>query len=280
MGYATLMVQLLVGHSNAALLRVTADLAERFRAQVIGIGACQPIQMIYGDAYGYMTGELIEQDRKAIDREMKDAESEFRSILGERIENLEWRSIVTYDPLSEHVAREARSADLVLTSVDPKLVSYDGSRHVEVGDLAMRTGRPVLVVPSTIEAVSFCSVVVGWKDTRETRRVIVDALPILKGARQVTLAEICAKEELDHVRKHLDDVVRWLGKHDILAEARAITSSRTDEDAAKLAELAQNKGADLLVGGAYGHSRLREWALGGVTRDLLLRADRCSLVSH
>ena len=54
----------------------------------------------------------------------------------------------------------------------------------------------------------------------------------------------------------------------------------TGDDAAQLNFIADQQGADLLVGGAYGHSRFREWVLGGVTRDLLTRADRCSLVSH
>ena len=72
---------------------------------------------------------------------------------------------------------------------------------------------------------------VAWKDTRDTRRAVSDALPLLKHAAGVTVVEIAT-------------------------------------------------GADVVVAGAYGHSRLREWVLGGVTRDLLLSANRCALVSH
>jgi nucleotide-binding universal stress UspA family protein len=62
--------------------------------------------------------------------------------------------------------------------------------------------------------------------------------------------------------------------------AQAIVSPSGGEDSARLGELAREQKADLIVAGAYGHNRLREWMLGGVTRDLLMCADRCSLVSH
>jgi hypothetical protein len=64
--YATLMVQLELGHSNAGLLRITGDLAERFHASVIGIAVCQPMQIVYGD--GYFSGEIIEQNYEEIEK--------------------------------------------------------------------------------------------------------------------------------------------------------------------------------------------------------------------
>jgi nucleotide-binding universal stress UspA family protein len=78
--------------------------------------------------------------------------------------------------------------------------------------------------------------------------------------------------------KHLEEVAGWLGRHGVKAEGRASLS--TGEDADRLYAIAKEQGADVVVAGAYGHSRLREWVLGGVTRDLLLRADICALVSH
>ena len=84
----------------------------------------------------------------------------------------------------------------------------------------------------------------------------------------------------DHKRSgsHVEDVVGWLERHGVVAETLACRS--IGEDATRLNDIAQEQNADLIVAGAYGHSRLREWVLGGVTCDLLLRADRCSLVSH
>ena len=85
-------------------------------------------------------------------------------------------------------------------------------------------------------------------------------------------------EDLNAARARLDGVVGWLKRHGIAAVSLAWPSS--GDDAAQLNAIAQEQGANVIVAGAYGHSRLREWALGGVTRELLLRADRCVLVSH
>jgi nucleotide-binding universal stress UspA family protein len=98
------------------------------------------------------------------------------------------------------------------------------------------------------------------------------------GAKRVTVVEIAPEEDLASARTHLEDVVGWLKRHDILAKPLASVAKR--DDARQLDAIARELGADLVVAGAYGHSRMREWVLGGVTRDLLLGADRCSLVSH
>ena len=77
MTYATLMVHLELGHPNAGLLKIVGDLAERFHAGVIGIVACQPMQIFYGD--GYIPGEVVEQDRDELATEIRAAEQEFRA---------------------------------------------------------------------------------------------------------------------------------------------------------------------------------------------------------
>ena len=181
MAYATLMVHLEVGQSNAGLLRIAAGLAERFQASVIGIAACQPMPMVYGDGMsgGYFDGGFIEQERKEFDRQIKAAEAEFRSALQGRAGQLEWRSEVMYSPPADYLAREARSADLVITSVATGGI-LDAARTMNTGDLVMRVGRPVLIVPATAQALKLDRVVVGWKDTRETQRAIAGALPLLK----------------------------------------------------------------------------------------------------
>ena len=83
---------------------------------------------------------------------------------------------------------------------------------------------------------------------------------------------------MDAARRHLDDVIEWLMQHDVPAKALPVTSS--GDDASDLRSVADSEHCDVIVAGAYGHSRLREWILGGVTRDLLMSPRRCSLVSH
>ena len=276
MTFSTLMVHLDVGHSNAGCLQVAGDLADRFHAGVVGIAACQPMQLAYAD--GYVSGEMIEDDVKAKEKEIAAAEAEFRGAFQKCTNALEWRSTITLDPLSDFIACEARSADVVVTGVDRNRSLFDTSRHVELGDLVMRIGRPVLVVPESVPKIGFDRILVGWKDTRETRRAVADALPLLKKATFVTVVEIASENEMVQARQHLDQVVEWLKRHGITAEAMVTAS--TGDDSRHLGEIGREQKADLMVAGAYGHNRLREWMLGGVTRDLLLRPEACAFVSH
>ena len=275
MSYATLMVHMEPGRPNTGLLKVTAELAERFGAGVIGVAVRQPMQMLYGD--GYVSGDVYQQDRDEIVKELKAAEAEFRGALEGRVAFVEWRSAQLYAYLAGYLADEARCADLVLTGLASGDF-LDASRNVNTGELIMLAGRPVLIVPAAASTLKLDRVLVGWKDTREARRAVADALPLLKLATQVKVVEIAREEDLAAAGQHVADVVAWLKRHRIEAEGKALLS--TGDDATALYASGQDQGADVVVAGAYGHSRLREWALGGVTRDLLLSANRCSFLSH
>jgi nucleotide-binding universal stress UspA family protein len=147
-----------------------------------------------------------------------------------------------------------------------------------MGALVQQAGRPVLIVPGTIDKLVLGHVIVAWKDTRETRRAALDALPLLKMAARVTVVEVAAEGDLESARLHLEDVVVWLKRHDIAAAL--LVSASNGDDTGRLNAIAQEQNVDLIVAGAYGHSRLRELVLGGVTHDLLLCPGRCVLVSH
>ena len=255
---------------------MAGDLAEYFHAGVIGIAACQPMQIMYIDgAYAY--GDMIEQDRFDIDEQLRATEAEFRSAFPPGVKFMEWRSMVTSGPLAEFFASEARSTDLMI-SVGTSGHSRPASRRVNTGEMVMQAGRPILIIPAATEKLSMQRILVGWKNTRETRRAISDALPVLKRASHVTVVAIAAKDGLDESRNQLDDVVLWLRRHRVMAESRAAAS--IGDDANLLYTIAQQLDADVIVAGAYGQSRVREWALGGVTRDLLLSGSHCALISH
>ena len=276
MTYTSLMVHLLPGESNASVLKITADLARRFQARVIGIGACRLIQPLYNDVY--VPSELIDEERDRIEKELLAAKAELYNALAGNAGGVEWRSAIPYGLLSDYVLQEARCADLLITGLDPKLSGLDGARHVSAGDLALQAGRPLLVVPAGIDKLALDHVVIGWKDTRETRRAVADALPFLKSAAKVTVIEIAPKEGLDSAHARLKDVAGWLRRHGI--EAEPLARPAIGDDAKQLGKFAQETKTDLLVAGAYGHSRLREWIFGGVTQDLLLAPGGCALVSH
>ncbi len=275
MTYATLMVHLQPGRSNVAVLAWARRLAERFDSAVVGIAATQPMPMAVGD--GLMAADLYELSRDEMTDEVGQAEAEFRQALGSTVADLGWRAASMMTSLPDYMAREMRRADLLLTGVDASDY-FDNMRRVDTTDLIMRAGRPVLLVPARVETPRMDRMMICWKDTRETRRAVVDALPLLRMATHVTLAEVRGEATCAESDSRLADVAAWLARHGIDAECVSLPTG--GDDATALFALGQDRGIDITVAGAYGHSRLREWVLGGVTRDLLVSGQRCSLVSH
>ena len=191
---------------------------------------------------------------------------------------LQWRSAVGYQSLATYLADQACMADVFLIAAQPPETAFGESRSVGIGDLIMQIGRPVLVVPVSEQALNLDHAIVGWNNTTESRRAVSDALPLLRNAGQVTLVQVAPVEDLDAIRKVLQDVVAWLGGHGVAATYEARASDDTDSHGLEAFAVAEHAG--LMVTGAYGHNRVREWVLGGVTRDLLTHPSRCSLLSH
>ncbi len=270
-----LMVCMRLDRSNAELLAVVADVAQRFSAAVIGVAATQPSMHSAVMAVGPAEPKTRDLDRF---RERSAAlEAEFRSALP-MVESLHWRSQMTAGPLSQHFANEARGADLIVAALEPGERILVPSHDVEVSDLLMGAGRPVLLAPSGAAGLKLTRALVCWKDSREARRAVADALPFLKASQGVDVVELVREHEREAAQRRLADVGDWLARHGV--EASCLASPLNGTEAAGLAEIAKELGADLIVAGAFGHSRLREWAFGGVTRDLILQVDRCALVSH
>ena len=275
MTYTTLMVNCELGQSNTLVLNVANALAERFQMRVIGIAVSQPTQIIYGDYY--LATASVEEDIKHVETSVAATEHEFRTALASRADQLEWRSATVFAATSEYIAKQMRSADLVITGL-PENGASSGPRQSNIGDLVLQAGRPVLIVPGVPCSSEFEHIVIGWKESREARRAICDALPLLKKAAQVSVVEIAAESNLVEARNRLDDVARWLDGHGVDAHTLAVQSN--GHDAKLLDATTQAQGADLVVAGAYGHSRLREWAFGGFTTELMQPVQRCSFVSH
>jgi nucleotide-binding universal stress UspA family protein len=270
------MVRLDLDQPNTGLLRVASELAERCGAGVIGIVACQPFQSADGDSCVGL--DVVQQELAEIRRRIDAAEHEFRAAMQPFTGRIEWRSAIIRAPLHEHLAREARSADLLLTKVDGRPSQFDTSQQVDIGGLVLQAGRPILVVPGTAAALPLDRVVIGWRETSAARRAASDALPVLKRAKRVTLVEIAVASELPDAERHLADVAGWLRDHGVAAEQQAIRAEGSTAE--QFGAIIRTLGADLVVAGAYGHSRLRERVLGGVTQDLLFAAETSALVSH
>jgi len=120
-------------------------------------------------------------------------------------------------------------------------------------------------------------VLVAWKDTREARWAIADSLPFLKKATKVTVAAIATSEAVADTRASLTEVVDWLAHHGVTAESRLVQPIKAD--APQLMDLADELKTTLIIAGAYGYQRQRQWIWGGITAELLA-GDRCALLSH
>jgi nucleotide-binding universal stress UspA family protein len=261
--------------SNAELLAVVADLAQRFSAAVIGVATKQ--LSLHSSMIAIGPGEPRGREVDKFREWTAAAEAEFRSALS-MVEDLRWRSEMTAGPPSQHVANEVRGVDLILAATEPAERILLQSPEIDVSDLLMRAGRPVLVAPLGAAGLKLTRALVCWKDSREARRAVADALPILKASQGVDVVELAHEQDIDKARDRVADVGDWLARHGV--EATCLATPVSGVESAHLAQIAKDLKADLIVAGAFGHSRLREWAFGGVTRDLLLQADRCTFVSH
>jgi len=276
MTYKTLMVHLELNGDNEGVLGIAGELAEQFGARVIGIAACQPARQLVGE--GFDAGEAISQDRAEIEKELAEAAEQFRGALQGRARSLEWRSTITYGPLADYLADQARSADLIITGKDIGASLLDETRRVKLGDLVMDAGRPVLIVPKGITKLDLRHVAIGWKDSREARRAAADALPLLQAAGSATVLEVTSQHDRAAAEDRVGDVVEWLQQQQIDAVAEVVVISGSEVNYLRAALM--DRKCDLLVAGAYGHNRLSEWVFGGVTMDVLLNPGSCVLVSH
>ncbi len=272
---STLLACMRTDRSNAELLAVVADLAQRFSAAVIGVAARQLSLRLSMKAIG--PGEPRGRDFERFRERAAAAEREFRSALS-GTSNLQWRLHVTAGPPSQLAADQARAADLIVAAAEPGGRVFPPSPEIEVSDLIMRAGRPILMAPPGATGLKLTRALVCWKDSREARRAVADALPLLKASQGVDVVELAHEHEIELARGRVADVGDWLHRHGV--EATCVATPLKDTESAQLAAIAEDIKADLIVAGAFGHSRLREWAFGGVTRDLLATAERCTLVSH
>jgi nucleotide-binding universal stress UspA family protein len=269
------MACLRTDRSNADLLAVVADLARRFSAAVVGVVARQASMHSAIMATG--PGEPPDRDLEKFRERAAAVEAEFRSALS-KVVDLQWRSQMTAGPPSEHVATDARGVDLIVAAAESGDRIFPHSPEIDVSDLLMRAGRPVVIAPAGSAGLKLTRALVCWKESREARRAVVDALPILKVCKGVDVVELVDGREIEPARRRLADLGDWFARHGV--EANCLASPLEGTEAAHLAAIARDLDIELIVAGDFGRSRLREWAFGGVTRDLLLKADRCTLVSH
>ena len=276
MTYATVMVGMALGEANDAPLEVAAQLAERFGAKVIGVAAAEFSPPLY-----YTTGEaaqlLVDQGWAEIKGRIAELKGEFHKAMQGRASEMEWR--FARDFPTRYMVQQARACDIIVVGEAGRGRITDPFAQADPNELVMQAGRPLLVVPGACNWLDLRSVLVAWKDTVEARRAVSDALPLLRKSTDVTIVEI-VEDEADRVAalSRVGDVAAWLSRHGVRASQQV--PGHCGDAVAQLERIASDVRAGVVIAGAYGHSRLSEWMLGGVTRRLISPLTHCSLLAH
>lgn len=276
MTYASLLVAVDDAPESDSRLELACDLANAFGARLTGLCADSVAPPLYDPlAGGAMVGELFTLYRDMAEAEVERARARFFEIVHARDVEADWRGQIGFP--GEACSRAARASDLVILGGRNTRAPYHAP---DVADVLMGCGRPVLVTPPTrVRNPVGEHALVAWKDCREARLALTGALPLLQRARGVTLYAICSGEENEAVDAELADVVRFLARHDVAAEP--VIALRDEASAGRqILNEALARSAGLIVAGGYGHARLREWALGGVTHSLLAESTLCLLLAH
>jgi nucleotide-binding universal stress UspA family protein len=270
----SILVHVEPGAEARPRLETAVALANKLDAMLIGVGAEMLQTQGIAEAHGFADSNWLSDLQKLVEENLSNAEAAFRA----KTAGLKTAWLALQELPAPALARVSRSADLILAGGAPQRF-VDAYRMAQTAELVLQSGRPVLVAPPDGGKFRGEAVVVAWKDTREARRAIADALPFLQMAKDVVVQEICSKEQVANAEVHTFAVVEHLKRHGVAARAK-VTIAPGARATVELNITADSIGADLIVAGGYGHSRLGEWAFGGVTRSLLETPERFVLLSH
>jgi nucleotide-binding universal stress UspA family protein len=275
MSYKTILVHAQDDPATEERIRLAVSVAGLFDAAVFGVAAESWFPISTLPEYGYVPGEVIaDLERDALGR-LESAQRKCRALAREAGCEVLWTSEL--DIPREVLLLHARSADLIVAS-RPVGAGAEGL-VAPPAELVLGAGLPILLKSDRSATITAEHVIVGWKNTRESRRAITEAMPFLRRAKSVTLAQVApTTTAIDKVRADLDAAAGRLHRQGVAASTEAITEGGHVCEA--LESLAARKGADLIVLGAYGHSRLRETVLGGVTQGFIERGTVHVLLSH
>ena len=268
-------------------LRLAADLANRHQSRLTAlyVRELNPAQLHQQSTaeLGQGSSDAITRTKWHIRKSIDEAAERLRSVLEEvKLEyglEVEWRCL---DGVSSTIVpQHARFADLCVLSQDISAVASD-TGYTFSEQLLFVTGRPVVFIPAhgSFDTLGR-HILVAWNSSRPSTRAVNDALPLIERAEQVTLLAVNPSEfaerygalppeqMVEHLRRHGAAVEGvWLDKVPPASIADAVQAE------------AHKVGADLIVAGAFGHPRLWEKMMGGVTRDLLARMNLPVLMSY
>jgi nucleotide-binding universal stress UspA family protein len=270
------MVRLDGTAADEARLAAANDIADLFQSQVIGLFLnVLPVVIAAEDGIGAIrAAELLQKAREAGDS----IEARLTQRLARLQKPMDLRRFdILNDAAGDVAAREARAAD-TFVALRPNGASQEPEYLVE--SVLFGSGRHILLVPNRKPTkVMADRILVAWNGTRESARALAEALPYLHKAQQTTVVVVDDEPPTEAQAMLGKDAVNHLKHHGIKAALHYARLRNHDVGATLIAEARRLK-ADLIVMGGYGHSRLREWLLGGATYELLHKAPVPLLIAH
>lgn len=276
MSLKSILVHAAPNERLGSVLDVACALAKTHEAHLIGLHVSSdpaaPLQSLPGP----VPNELMLSIESRIETERDLARTGFDAAVARHGVRGEWRT--GSGDLAGLIGTHARYVDLAVMGQAAEEDEPDDPELPTV--VATMTGRPVLIVP---RAGNFGEagkrVLVCWNASREATRAITDALPVLQRADHVTVLAVNPDDGAGHGDVPGADISHYLARHGVRAEANRTYADDIDVADAILSR-ASDLGCDLIVMGAYGHSRVREWIFGGVTRSIMRTMTRPVLISH
>jgi nucleotide-binding universal stress UspA family protein len=265
---------------TAGILEFAGTLAQEHGARLISVFMQPEPTITPAETFARGKGmqSTIEVHRAQLERIEADHRAQFEDIVrrhGIRPES-EWRSLPY---LSTEVGVHAYYADLVVIA-RPESAGQTAGPPGLAESLVLSSGRPIIVFPPRGKVSQVRRILVAWNATRESIRAVADALPLLVKAKAVeVLVADHERNRAGHGQEPGADIARHLARHGVQVEVQRLSSGGKDVGPLLLSQAAAF-GADLLVMGAYGHSQVREWMFGGVTRTVLYEAGLPVLMSR
>lgn len=263
---------------GSGVIEFAAKLSEEQGAHLTGAFVWPPMSAEGSAAYlrGRAIKELIASYNAEVGQREKSLRESFERAASRSGLQAEWRSVRHL--MARDMVAHARYADLAIVG-RPDPAGQEGIPLDLPQTLVLASGRPVILLPPEPPASAGRRVLIGWNAEREATRAVADALPFLARADAVELLVVDHERTGEHGEEPGADIARHLARHGVQVDVRR-TSSGGEGIGRVLLSRAAAFGADLVVMGAYGHSRLTEIVFGGATRTVLHEAGLPVLMSR
>jgi len=272
-----LVVNLSAGQAPDVTARYAISMAKAYGAHVVGVAfVYEPV--IPGSLLGGIPTDLIEVQREENAKAAKAAVAEFEAAARDASVSAETRLLdASVAGASDLFGRIARRFDIAVVGQAQR--EQGVSEELLIEGALFGSGRPVVIVPQTQERpLTLDTVMICWDGSRPAARAIGDAMPLLERAKSIEIVVVTGERDKSGEITGTN-MKRHLARHGITVEIKRIAAGNFDVQGAILAH-AKDSGADFIVMGGYGHSRLREFILGGVTRSILKSMPVPVLMSH